>query len=147
MWRNRRSPSVYPSSTVKEQSLEGIICSSNIYSQQTSIQSNTQCAEVLTTCRLHLELNFTICLLYLKASHQSGMLNRCWCMSRHNYGIRLLDCDTHCLSLKFRCFQCIWHFKSSNIDKFKHRQLRCNNKQSTIKIAAHYTTLSLSFED
>ena len=32
-------------------------------------------------------------------------------------------------------------------DKFKHRQLRRNNKQSTIKIATHYTTLSLSFED
>ena len=25
-------------------------------------------------------------------------------------------------------------------DKFKHRQLRRNNKQSTIKIATHYTT-------
>ena len=31
---------------------------SNIYFTQTFIQSNTQSAEVLATCRLHLELNF-----------------------------------------------------------------------------------------
>ena len=28
-------------------------------------------------------------------------------------------------------------------DKFKHRQLRRNNKQSTTKIATHYTTIVL----
>ena len=92
---------------------------------------------MLTTCRLHLELNFTLCLLYLKAS-QVACLNRCWCMFRHNYGILLLDCDAHCLSLKFRCFHGLWQVQT---------QLRRNNQQSTIKIATHYTTLSLSFED
>ena len=106
---------------------------SNIYFTQTFIQSNTQGAEVLTTWRLHLELNFTLCLLYLKAS-QVACLNRCWCMFRHNYGILLLDCDAHCLSLKFRCFHGLWQVQT---------QLRRNNQQSTIKIATHYTTIVL----
>ena len=55
--------------------------------------NNLQCTKWYFCCGLHLELNFTICLLYLKASHQSGF-NRCWCMSRH-------ICGAHCLSLKF----------------------------------------------
>ena len=108
VWRNRRVLQL-PRFYCEEQSLEGIIiCSSNIYFTQTFIQSNTQGAEVLATCRLHLELNFTICLLYLKASHQSGMLNRCWCMSRH-------ICGTHCLSLKFRCFHGLWQVQAQQL--------------------------------
>ena len=101
----------------EEQSLEGIICwlvvTSVVYcihvkhtfedyiTQQTYVQQCNAQSAVLLNCGLHLELNFINLPFYLKASHQSGMLNRCWCMSRH-------ICGAHCLSLKFRCFHKFW---------------------------------------
>ena len=93
---------------------------SNIYFTQTFIQSNTQGAEVLTTCRLHLELNFINLPFYLKA-FQVTYLSRCWCMSRHNYSILLFDCDAYCFwSLSLDALKD--NYTSSGTLIIKHRQ-------------------------
>ena len=48
--------------------------------QQTYVQHNANAqSAILLSCGLHLDSSFFNLPFYLKASHQSGMLNRCWC--------------------------------------------------------------------
>ena len=63
-------------------------------------------------CGLHLDWSFFNLPFYLKASIKVAC-------STGVDAIILPSCDTHCLGLKFRCFQCIWHFNHRQFKQFK----------------------------
>ena len=88
-------------------------------------------------CGLHLDWSFFNLPFYLKTSIKVAC-------STGVDAIILPSCDTHCLGLKFRCFQCIWHFNHRQFKQFKHNNYQ--TWQSKLQLIILHSPFSLRIE-